>query len=410
MTKLLLSLLTLATLARADFDPPHWRLRKPIRVNANAPLSAVRADPEVFRGSRNQLDDVRIVRDGAEIPYVLQTIHAGSGEREFQPSITNQSVTSEGLQATLDLGAHPRHNRLRIATRLTNFKQKVLVETSDDAQHWAKARDDGFIFDFSEGDRHAAVLTVEYPVSTRRFVRVTIMGWSTPTDLTSAWLTYHSETSGVRDVLATISPGVSEDAKEQTSTWIADIGFGGLPHDRLQLEVGPGLFYRSVEIESSRDAKSWLYVGQGTISRTADSEFLTLGFPEQWERYLRLRVHNGDNAPLSVRRVSLSAYRRVIKFPSNAAGQYWLYCGNPEAKRPSYDFAQVMPAGAQTEEAAPGAEEANPAYLPPVEPQKPWSDRHPQVLYGVLALAVLGMGYVAVRFLLKVRATGAPGA
>jgi hypothetical protein len=175
------------------------------------------------------------------------------------------------------------------------------------------------------------------------------------------------------------------------------------------VDVAPGLFYRTVEIESSRDAKSWLYAGQGTISRTADHEYLSIGFPEQWERYLRLRVHNGDNPPLSVRGLALSAYRRMIKFPSNTAGQYWVYYGNPEAKQPSYDFGQVMPGGVQAEDIAAGAEEVNPSYRPPVPAQKPWSDRHPQVLYAVLAAAVLGMGYVAVRFLLKVRTTGVQG-
>jgi hypothetical protein len=34
---------------------------------------------------------------------------------------------------------------------------------------------------------------------------------------------------------------------------------------------------------------------------------------------------------------------------------------------------------------------------------KPWSERHPALLYGVLGVAVVGMGLVTVRFLLKVR-------
>jgi hypothetical protein len=409
MTKLLLSLLAIASLARADFDAPHWRLRKTIGPNANVPLSTIRADAEIFRGSPEHLDDVRIVRNATEIPYILQTLYGHREDREFQPAISNQSTTSEGIQATLDLGVRAQHNRVRIATRRVNFKQRVRIETSDDAEHWAVARDDGFIFDFSEGDRHAAVLTVEYPLSTRRYVRITIMGWTNPTDLTSAWLTYRSGTNGVRDVLANVTPAVVENAKEQDSVWTADIGFAGVPHDQVQVDVEPGLFYRSVEIESSRDAKAWLYVGQGTISRTAGQESLSLSFPEQWERYLRVRVHNGDSAPVKVRQFAFSAYRRVLKFPTNAAGQYWIYYGNPDAKRPSYDLAQVMPVGVQVVDASLGAEGLNPAYRPPVEPQKPWSDRHPQVLYAVLGLAVLGMGYLAVRFLLKVRPAGAPG-
>ena len=400
-----LSLLLAACLARADFDPQHWRFRRPIGVDTNASISIARMDAAVFRGSHDRLDDVRIVRDGSEIPYALETLYGSREQREFQPSITNKSVIAgEGVLATLDLGAHPRHNRLRITTSQVNFKQRVRIETSDDAQRWATARDDGFIFDFSEGGRHISVLTVDYPVSTRRFVRITIFGWTNPDWLAAAAVTYYSSTNAVRDVLASIAPEVSEDAKSQASLWMADIGFTGLPHDLVQVEIGPGLFYRGVEIETSKDAKSWLYSGQGVISRTADYEQLTLSLPEQWERYLRLRVHNGDNAPLPVRRIALSAFRRQVKFPSNAAGQYWIYYGNTSASRPSYDFARIVSSQSTTAAAALGSEEMNPNYRSPAPPQKPWSDRHPRVLYAVLAAAVLGMGYVAVRFLMKVKA------
>ena len=46
---------------------------------------------------------------------------------------------------------------------------------------------------------------------------------------------------------------------------------------------------------------------------------------------------------------------------------------------------------------------ANPGYRPPPPPVKPWSERYPQLLYGTLAVAILVMGYVTVRFLLKVK-------
>jgi hypothetical protein len=43
-----------------------------------------------------------------------------------------------------------------------------------------------------------------------------------------------------------------------------------------------------------------------------------------------------------------------------------------------------------------GAEEINPAYR---EAPKPWTDGRPEVLYTVLAAAILDMGFVAVRLL-----------
>jgi len=45
----------------------------------------------------------------------------------------------------------------------------------------------------------------------------------------------------------------------------------------------------------------------------------------------------------------------------------------------------------------------NPGYRPPPVPVKPWSERYPQVLYGTLVMAIVVMGYVTIRFLLKVK-------
>ena len=370
-----------------------------------APVASFAIDVPLYQGSRARLSDLRIIRDGSETPYVVRTLAGSHEEREWKPALLNKAaVPGSGIEATLDLGSHPTtHNRLRVATRQKNFKQRVRIEISDDSRTWAIARDDGYIFDFSQGDRKVSVLSVDYPQSTRRFVKLTIFGWSDPEYLDSAWLTYYTSTSGTADTLATIAASASQDPKTQTTLLLADIGFDGLPHDRLQFTIDPGLFYRTVEIEASSDSKNWIFAGQGVISHTADREDSTVSFSEEWDRYLRLRIFNHDNPPLAVRRLTLSAFRRVVEFPATAGGRYWLYYGNPDAKQPAYDFAQTMPREATAVAMTLGPQEPNPAYRKPEPPVKPWSDRHPQVLYGVLLAAILIMGFFAVKFLLSIR-------
>jgi uncharacterized protein DUF3999 len=403
MTRILLSLLAGGAMLRADFNPAHWQARRPITLDRPAAVASFVVDFAMYQGSRARLNDILVLRDASETPYLIRTLSGSREERELKPALLNKGVAGNGLEATLDLGGHPTHNRLRVATHQKNFKQRVRIETSDDAKTWAVARDDGYIFDFSQGDRDVSVLTVDYPSSTRRFVKLTIFGWTNPDFLDSAWLTYYTSTSGVTDPLATITGSTTEEAKTQSTLVVADIGFDGLPHDRVQLAIDPGLFYRTVEVETSSDAKSWVYTGQGVISRTSEREETTLFIPEQWDRYVRLRILNQDNPPLHVQRVVLSAYRRVIEFPASVAGQYSVYYGNPDAKAPVYDFAHTVPEEAAPETAKLGTEAANPAYQKPQPPPTPWSDRHPSVLYGVLIAAILVMGFFAVNFLLKLR-------
>ncbi len=52
-----------------------------------------------------------------------------------------------------------------------------------------------------------------------------------------------------------------------------------------------------------------------------------------------------------------------------------------------------------------GALEPNPEYRPPATPDKPWSERHPVILYTVLGGAVLGLGAATLRFAAGLRAS-----
>src|SRR5271165_1280104 len=387
-------------LAHADFTPGKWPLRRPIQTSPGAAVSSAAIDQTVYSGSRERLLDLRLVRNGSESPYVVEVLAPAQETKEFQPKVLNQAaVPGVGVEATLDLGAHPRHNQLRIASSATNFQQKIRVDTSDDAKRWATVLQDAFVFDFTQDDRRASLLSADYPVSTRRYLRITVFGWTDPQRLTGAWVSYQSEQSGVRDVLATAIPRVTDDG------WVADLGAPGIAHDALDIEIGPGSFYRSVDVETSADAKTWYQCGSGILARTADQERLSLHFPEQWDRYMRLRVHNGDNPPLTPGKIRFSAWRRLVKFRSETPAEWFLYYGNPDAKTVSYDLSW----SANLESAQPakfGEQQRNPAYREPAPLEKPWSERHMSLLYVILVLAVLAMGTVSARFLLKVGNAG----
>jgi len=174
-----------------------------------------------------------------------------------------------------------------------------------------------------------------------------------------------------------------------------------MPYDRLELSAGSGMFFRDVEVFGSSDQKQWSFCGGGVILRTAERTQLLIQITEQWTRYVKVVISNGDNPPLPFGRVTLSGLRRVITFPSTAAGPYWLYSGNAAAKEPSYDFARVMPAIANVTPVLLRKQEVNAQYQPDL---LPWSDRYPHLLTVVLIAAVAAMGYITLRFLTKLRA------
>ena len=406
MTKRLLSLL-LAVPAIQALDTARWKVESAIQVpEGSAGIAAVTLSREFYVQSRTDLGDLRVVRGSEEIPYLMDARRGAVEFREIAPPVINQSVApGRGLQLTLDLGSHFKHSRVRLSTTETNFKQKVRIETGDDGRSWSIARPDGYIFDFSQGDRHMALLTVDYPASTMRYVRVTVYGWMKTDAVRQVWAAYRNELPAERDVMDSVMPERSEDPETKSSLLLIDLKQAGVPYDRVRLE-SESHYYRAAELETSKDGKDWRFAATGTIYQTASEPSTGLTFGERHERYLRLRIFNGDDKPIPVKRVVVEATARLLKFPLAAgAGPFYLLTGNPDAKSPSYDLAAVLAREAPQPEihATLLAPADNPGYRPPPPPVKPWSERYPQLLYGTLAVAILVMGYVTVRFLLKVK-------
>ena len=400
MTKLLLSGLACCSLLTADFSGSAWKTRRPLSVlTPGAAVSEFVVDGALYRDSAANLDDLRILRDQTETPYVIQVLNGTRQTLEPAANILNKAyVPGSGVQAILDLKGHPEHNRLRIGTALHNFKETVRVETSDDQHAWALVQAGGLIFDVQREDHNANETTISYPTSTRRYVRLTIAGWSDPENLQAVWVADYRETGATRDVIATLTPSVREDGHAQTTELVFDLGFAGQPFDEIDLTVDPGEFSRTVEIGATNDLKHWYASAGSVISRTAEGEHLALALNETTNRYLKIVVANGDSAALHFGAAKLSGVRRVVKFPSLQAGHYFVYVGNPSARPPSYDFARVLPAGAPGNTTL-GEPMVNPQFR---LPERPWTDRNPWLLNGVLVAAVLAMGLVTLRMLKKV--------
>jgi hypothetical protein len=407
MRRAVLSLLCFGALLRAESKPARWQFRREMTVLQAQQNCVVPLDRTVYEDARSDLADLRVVRDGQEIPYVIETLTGSLEQAELRPEILDRSVVpGAGLELTLDLGRAAKHNRLRIATSLENFRTRVRIETSADGRHWAVARDKSYVFDFTQNGRSISVLTVDYPLSTRRYVRATFFGWMRTDAVREAWLTDYRERSAVWQAVAVAQPVEVQD--ERSSLVVLDLGAAGVPHSRLRLEIDAPMFQRACEIDSSNDRKAWAYVGAGVVFRVPDEESTVLQFPEQWDRYVRLRIFNGDDRPLPVKRAVFETIERRVEFLAGPAGGYSLYYGNPGARAPAYDLAAILARRAPEPAImlTAGPAQRNPAYVPPPVPEKPWSDRYPAVLYTVLAAAILGMGYVTVRFLMKVKQAG----
>jgi hypothetical protein len=394
-----LSLLAFVALANAAFTPSNWRYRRPLPVGVAPAVSAVSLDPGVYRAARADLADLRVIRNGREVPYMLERLSARAEDREIPADVLDKSISGGALQITLAARSGARHNLVRIATPRTNFRRRVTVETSDDNRRWSVVRQDAELFDFTDKDRAISVLSAGYPESTRPYVRLTIPGWTDPDSVGAAWIRFHKETPASRATLAVLSPRPEQDAATRSTLLTLDLG-APLPCSRLEFDIATPRFSRAAEVEFSADGKQWSFAARGVLARFTSGDTAALDFSEVHSRYLRVRAFNRDDQPLDFKGVRIETDERRLKFESSGGGAWWLYYGNPEAKAPEYDLAAVLSHGsAETAvllHAGPG--QTNPDYRPPAPLERPWTERHPAILYVTLALAILILGAVTVWF------------
>lgn len=402
--------LLLPAMTYADFTPSAWKYRKRLPVDSTKPITAVHVDRQVFAKAAPGLADLRIIHGSEEVPYILNRLSASHELREIETEVLDKGATPAGLQFILALNAVERHSRVTLKTPESNFRRRVMVEASSDRKSWAVIRKEAFIFDFTHEGQHSSILSIEYPVSTQPFLRVTVEGWQDPASLTGASVSLAEDRPPVRQVIQSFKApkGVAE---PQTKSMLYTLDFGevGIPKDLLRFEVlsaQPALFHRAVEVESSGDGKNWAPHDRGVIFRVPGEESLFVNIADTGTRYLRVRLFHGDDRPLPIDTITAESVLRRLIFPTASVGDYWLYYGNPDASRPSYDLPMVLARSSIESAAAIGAnvEEANPGYKPPPEPEKPFSDRNPALLYGGLILAVLIIGYMTIRFIQKASA------
>jgi hypothetical protein len=379
----------------------------------------VELDGGVYESAQEDLRDLRVVdSQGIEVASKVVRLSHENGERELAVTVINQALTADGRATlTLDLGADPpRHNSVRLRTESRNFSQRVSVEAGDDNRRWELLRDDGYIFDFSR-DTHAHSLKVDYPLSTRRYLRVSVEGRDDgPVRIDGADVFFLTELAAKLNHLPARLLSQEQDGKQRASVLLLDLNYAKLPTARVEFETDAENFQRRVEIEGSNSAESlkpggeylWRPVGGGEIfdirlDRRRPRQ-LRVDYSEARFRYLRVKIFNYDDRPIKISAVKVSGHPRYLLFRREAGHSYRLFYGNPLAAPPRYDIEQL--AAYLNLEKLPVARLGDERRLEPAaraEESRP--PRGPLWLWAALVAAAAVLGTLIYRL---ARAAGAP--
>ena len=378
------------------------KYERPVQLSGNANQQYVIVDETIWKHARPDLADLRLYGGQTEIPYALVTERGSLQNQRTPVPVLQQSTVAGKTQFLMDMSglAEYEHVDLNLAAR--NFVAHALVEGQDDphARNWA-ALGDSILYDLSK-ENLGANSVLRLPRSTYKFLRVTIDGPVKPDDVQGATSEAKEEQPAHwRDLSYT--PRQEQEGKDTIFTFeIPD----AIPIERVEFALDPAQpnFWRKVEIQNGKDR--WL--GSGEIKRVhlvragqkIDSEDYDVSFGSTTQvagdKIIKVVIHNGDDPPLKLTGIRLQQFERRLYFDTPSATQLMLYYGDKKLDAPVYDYTKLFQKDRAAALARLGEESTNPAYTEPAD-DRPWSERHPAVLWIAIIAAVLVLATLALR-------------
>jgi hypothetical protein len=129
------------------------------------------------------------------------------------------------------------------------------------------------------------------------------------------------------------------------------------------------------------------------VSSGAGAIHLALG-AEPYASTIRLTIQNGDDAPLALHGVALQMRERQVCFLRKPNTSYVLRYGDPLLGAPQYDLSPIEAAAMSVSPSTLGPERA---LTPEAAGLRPFTERHPVLLWIALILVVGTLGLVALR-------------
>jgi len=405
-------------LAAATPEIRYFHFERPIQLPAQSGGQAcLVVDPGVFAHASSQLADIRLYQGSdasasAETPYVLRSdVPVVSTDQTVPLLNLGKSGNETAFDAAMPSGQYS-DLQLKIAGR--DFLATVTVSGSQSQTASSRTKLGSFtIFDLTR-QRLGRSTVLHLPESDFRFLHFQIAGPIAPDDVTGLSVT-RVPARQPKYVL------VSETAKTSLKDRNSIVEFvvpAHTPVDRIVFVPGqnPPSFSRDVEIgvappsrprTDDSPAPPQPFTTAGNILRIhtvreghrIDEEHLAIDAPQvdydgpaKWT----VTIVNGDDPPIQLSSVRLEMFERRLCFDAAAGATYTLYYGDSALAAPRYDYASFFALEQNPLAAQLGAEAANPASQPRPD-QRPFTERHPILLWVALILVIALLGAVALR-------------
>jgi hypothetical protein len=405
-----LSAILLAMVIFASPAIPYFKYQRPVQAQPGG-QQFVAVDEQTWKNARRDLGDLRLYNGQQEVPYAL-VVERGSRENDSKDvSVLQQSLVGGQTQFLIDMTgvAEYDHIDLRLATK--DFVAHARVEGQEDlhGNDWALLGE-SILYDLSK-ENLGGNSVLRLPLSTYKYLRVTIDGPVKPADIVGASSEFRQEQKAVwRNVggapmVAEMPMSAARNDSSRRNGKATVLTFA-VPENvlvnRLTLDIDPAQpnFRRSVQVTDDKDN----YIGSGEIDRVhmvrsgqkIDTDDYDVSFSAVGHKTIKVIIDNEDDRPLKIKSARLQQLEHRLYFDAPASGALTLYYGDEKLDPPVYDYAKLFLLAKDAAPAQLGAEQANAEYTGRPD-ERPWTEKHPAVLWIAIVAAVLVLGAIALR-------------
>lgn len=397
----------------------YFRYQRPVlNTPAQKQQACLTLDPTTFAHAGPRLASLRLYSGAAEVPYAIRS------EARAQSPADNLTPLNAGVRGggtTFD-AAMPEglYSNVELDVAAKDFIATVRVSGS---QNQASAHPTNLgsytIFDFTR-QKLGRSTVLHLPPSNFRYLHFRIDGVIRPSQITGLSAGNVPQTEPQYITVATTS-SVKQKGRDSILEFTVP---ANVPVDRVLFAPGaqPVNFSRGVTLTRTPAAKDrgaetidqeFPVFSTGNIlrihtrqnGRKIDEEHLAVDAPSFAPNYATtwtVAVHNEDDAPLDLQSVSLQMIARTLCFAAEPGASYTLYYGDDALTPPSYDYAKLFALDKDAAQASLGLEQPNPQYQPRPD-TRPFTEKHPALLWTALIVAILLLGGIALRSSRQIR-------
>jgi len=392
----------------AQPEQRYFRYERPITgIQTQPKQTCVALDVTAFAHASADLADLRLYRDAQETPYALRIVAPTATE---QSHIEPLNLGSRNSNVVFD-AEMPEGNYSTVELDLQGRDFIATVDVSgSQAQDGSSATELGSytVFDLTNQKLGRSML-LHLPVSDFRYLHFKIGSPVRREDV--AGLSVEREPLEPAQYLTLAES--SQILQQGRSSVVEFTVPANVPVERIEFVLANGAsnFSRGVSIavtptpgrktseQGTRfDGEIRRVHGMHT-GRRIDDEQLAIEIGKsvsQASSTWTVTIDNGDDVPLALKAVRLQMARRNLCFNAAPGGNYSLYYGDAALHAPHYDYASLFQPDKEAAEATLGAEQVNARFVPRPD-ERPFTERHPALLWVALVCVVAVLGGVALR-------------